>query len=64
MAVRVSDARYWTPSQGRPTVTYRVLVDGVSYFASEQQLQQLYMGVSPEDLELTPCETDRPVDTE
>lgn len=51
MPVHRCKASFWT-ANGRPCVMYEVLVDGVRYRCNEHQLDRLYDGVDPADLDL------------
>lgn len=44
--------------EGHPEVSYEVLVDGEKYRCDEVQLDLLYDGISPVDLELVRLEDD------
>lgn len=51
MAVHRCKASFWV-SHGRPMASYEVLVDGEKYLCNERQLDRLYDGVDPADLDL------------
>lgn len=51
MRVHRCKASYWT-SNNLPHCSYEVLVDGVRYLCNERELDCLYDGIDPVDLEL------------
>ena len=51
---------FGTDAKGCPMVSYRVFVDGEVYVCDDHQLDQLYQGWPPADLELEPVEDDDP----
>jgi hypothetical protein len=62
MSVHRCKASFWT-SHGQPMVAYEVLVDGVKYRCNERELDRLYAGIDPADLDLVEI-TDSDEDSE
>lgn len=57
MSVHRFKASYWT-SNSQPCCSYEVLVDGVEYRCNEHQLDLLYKGWDPVDLDLVRLDDD------
>ena len=52
MSIHTCKASYFKAPSGRPMALFEVLVDGVKYRCDERQLDRLYAGVDPVDMEL------------
>ena len=63
MSVHRCKASFWRSPAGLPRSAYEVLVDGVKYRCDEHELDQLYAGIDPADLDLVEI-TDSDDDTE
>lgn len=63
MGIHRCKASFWKSPAGLPMALFEVLVDGVKYRCDERELDQLYAGIDPADLDLVEI-TDSDEDTE